>query len=78
MSKGSHFVNYQYLCGLEKLAEGWTVGTRNGQGSLKAEELESALGLLGLLGLSRQDCGGLKRMQAEGLVALKGDNMAQV
>lgn len=47
---------------------------RNGQGSLEAEELESALGLLGLLGLSRQYCGDLKRLQAEGLVALKGDN----
>lgn len=49
----------------------------NGQGSLQAEELESARGLLGLLGLSRQDCGDLKRLQAEGLVALKGDNTAQ-
>lgn len=62
---------------LEKLAEGWKVGTRNGQGSLRAKELELALGLLRLLGLSRKDCGDLKRLQAEGLVDLKGDNTAQ-
>lgn len=53
MLKGSHFANKQFFCDksvLEKLAELWTAGTGNGQGSLKAEELELALGLLGLLG----------------------------
>lgn len=48
-----------------------------GQASLKAEELESALRLLGLLGSSRQDCGDLERLQAEGLVVLKGNNTVQ-
>lgn len=56
MLTGSHFANKQCLCGrsvLEKLSEHWTAGTGNGQGCLKAEELELALGLLRPLGLSR-------------------------